>query len=143
MKENELKKTPKIALVLIFIILFFLVFVPIIKVDTPINYWDSEVYARIAAETEELFSAYASTFSASDSLQAKMITVNIFENDYCISVFKIAGRGYRARKSKVIGLLKANDCQVLFPENTGDILLTADNYELIIALLKEKVQAKN
>ena len=61
-----MRKKLKYLIILLFVTLFFLTFIPIKKIDTPKNYWDSKEYDIIASELDSLFKLYSQTEFISD-----------------------------------------------------------------------------
>ena len=133
-----MKKKLKYFIILLFVTLFFLTFVPIKKIDTPKNYWDSKEYESFSTELDSLFKIYSQNELISDSSTAKEVIINVHENEYYTSIFGVARRGRRERKTNTVGYLKETDCLKIFPDNPDKVLILEDNYEMVINLLKNK-----
>ncbi len=68
-----MKKKVKYLIILLFVTLFFLTFIPVKKIDTPKNYWDSEEYSLISTELDSLFKIYSEYVFKSDTCATKEV----------------------------------------------------------------------
>jgi hypothetical protein len=134
-----MRKTVKYVILLIILILFFLSFIPVTKIDTPQNYWDSADYDLISTELDSLLEIYSAYAIRGDSSKIKEVIIYVFGNDYYTSVFGFTRRGRRAQKTITVGYLKEADCVSLFPNNPERIMILKENYKILITYLRDKI----
>jgi hypothetical protein len=133
-----MRKKVKYVIIFLVVTLFFLTFIPVKKIDTPKNYWDSQDYTLISSELDSLFKIYSENVFLGDSSTTNEVIINVHENEYYTSIFGVVRSGHRARKTLTVGYLKESDCLELFPDNPNKVLILKDNYLKLISFLRTK-----